>query len=670
MFQAAGQYLPLSLHFGIPKNLPNETPFIGNNLFTWLNMRALILGLLLASQLCLGADGVHEIGLPATIIEVVELKYFIEPQDVPRDIQKFKQFQAWKTTSKARHLTSVDVEDKRIVMSFDLRTLYAQSVYFHYPWVAPLNFAQFMIVDEQGQELDMTIVREKSPIWEAYLPKGQHRVFFIAEPKVFSNAAIFLRVMNPAYMVGPHQAEHQIKIFIYGIGISFIFFNLCMFLLHRRFYFIYYVGYSSSLLYLLATGSSHALYPNAVLWSLSLALNVLMATLMSASVLRLKEFHPLLLRRSLLFVALTGLSFGFYYLFDINDFRYAAYVFSVAVYLLCVYGAFRRVLAGYFPAIFFALGWTVLLIGYVLNGIGLFVLQMPSLTWSAYIAYALESMLFAVGVAYRARESERRIIRAKLHALSQLQKVVYPHQMEQIKAGTELEETMPTGPGHACVLSFDIINSSKIRHINSKAFFRNVFTRCNAIMSEGYDGQNLKANAYRIKEMGDGFLCSVGYPFSSLSSNPANASVEIAMRFVQVLTEEAESLHSPTPIACGIGVALDSLSGFYPETGTKEYDIYGQALILAKRYEAMRKTIFDADMGRSVLIIQELVFMSLDPAHRQGFVLLDLKERGLSVRDDPAAVVLYYKFLDQQTSGEGRPDTTQASDVKTLTAAS
>lgn len=74
--------------------------------------------------------------------------------------------------------------------------------------------------------------------------------------------------------------------------------------------------------------------------------------------------------------------------------------------------------------------------------------------------------------------------------------------------------------------------------------------------------------------------------------------------------------------SCGIGITLDTLTGFYPEAGTKEYDIYGQALVLATRYEGMRKTLFEAEKGRSVLIIQSVVYDSLDPSHREGFIEL------------------------------------------------
>lgn len=233
----------------------------------------------------------------------------------------------------------------------------------------------------------------------------------------------------------------------------------------------------------------------------------------------------------------------------------------------------------------------------------------------------------------------------KHHSLEQLAKVFFPHQIEAIRQNKQLEETMPTNPGQGCVISFDIVASSKIKHIKAKDFFRKVFSRCNQSISEGYDGINLKSRAYRIKEMGDGFLCSIGYPFQSMTDNPANDAIDLAKDFIRILEEESNMLHSATPVACGIGIALGSMTGFFPESGTKEYDIYGSPIALATRYESLRKTIFEAEPTGSIIILQELVYQSLDPSHREGFVAMDLKENGFVVRDDPAATYLYYQVL-------------------------
>jgi class 3 adenylate cyclase len=205
---------------------------------------------------------------------------------------------------------------------------------------------------------------------------------------------------------------------------------------------------------------------------------------------------------------------------------------------------------------------------------------------------------------------------------------------------------MPTVAGEACVICFDVIASSQIQHSHVKKFLRNVFAQCNAIMMEGYNGIDMAARGYRIKEMGDGFLCSVGYPFRSSSESIAKDALDLALGFHDVFMKEVQQLGYDRPIHCGLGIAYDGISGFYPESGAKEYDLYGRSIVLATRYEAMRKFLFAPNPGSSVLIIQERVWSSLKSEDRQDFIKVELEEHSISVRDDPLAVRLFYRRLD------------------------
>jgi class 3 adenylate cyclase len=605
-----------------------------------------VLFLLLCAWPChaQGAEKVYTLASEATRIDVNELRYLIEPASLPLDISRINQIGSWTWIEKQRRFSWREISSKRLVLSFTMKTE-VETVYFNYMWAPPLSFQKFYILEEDGHLIEPEVVRSSMLMVQARLKPGLYRVFFVAEPTILSDMKSNLYIMNSAYLSGTFLDEAKFYLYVYGVGSAFVFFNFTMFLLHKRRYFIYYVGYSLTILYILAVGSGDLHLTLGPFWNLSLCLNCMFTILMSSSVLRLREFHPRLLQVTYALWAVSCLFLMGQNLANMTMFNALGLLTGLLCYFLCMYAAVRRMLVGYIPATFFALGWGVLGIGYVMNVIAIYVASMRGLIYSAYVAYAIESMLFAVALAYRTRDSEQKANADKLHALSQLQKVVYPHQIEQIKQGAELEATMPTSPSHGCVLAFDIVGSSKIKHIKAKEFFRNFFARCNAIMSEGYDGKNLKARAYRIKEIGDGGLCSIGYPFASLTGNPANEAVDIGKRIAQALAEEAEMLHSPTPITCGIGIALDTLIGFYPDTGTKEYDIYGHALVLATRYEAMRKTLFEDAKDQSILIIQEQVYLSLDPSHREGFLPLDLEEKGIVVRDDPAAKKLYYQFL-------------------------
>ena len=152
----------------------------------------------------------------------------------------------------------------------------------------------------------------------------------------------------------------------------------------------------------------------------------------------------------------------------------------------------------------------------------------------------------------------------------------------------------------------------------------------------------MEATAYRIKEMGDGFLCSVGYPFNTPEGeNVAELAVRTAFRFIEVFAKEVELFNYPRPIHCSIGISFDHIEGYYPKSGTKEYDVYGRAIVLATRYEGIRKRIFK-NLDSSIVVIQEMVYQSLSRDSMAKFDSYNLKEENIVVRDDPSALKLYY----------------------------
>ncbi len=166
---------------------------------------------------------------------------------------------------------------------------------------------------------------------------------------------------------------------------------------------------------------------------------------------------------------------------------------------------------------------------------------------------------------------------------------------------------------------------------------------------ENYSTETLSANAYRMKEMGDGFLCSVGYPFKIPNGiNQAAFASQLALRFIAIFDEHTKAMDYPLPIYCAIGIAGGDLEGFYPESGTREYDLYGRAVILATRYESMRKNIFVGQPDASLIIVQEEIYLSLPTELRQRFHEFDLVLNKLKVRDDPSARVLYYCLVTKE----------------------
>ena len=91
---------------------------------------------------------------------------------------------------------------------------------------------------------------------------------------------------------------------------------------------------------------------------------------------------------------------------------------------------------------------------------------------------------------------------------------------------------------------------------------------------------------------------------------------------------------------------MDHISGFFPESGTKSYDLFGRAVILATRYEAMRKLLFPTKLEHSVIILHERVFASLDLDQHPRFIRYQLKLNNTVVRDDPSAEHLFYQKIE------------------------
>ncbi|RYZ77645.1 MAG: membrane protein, partial [Proteobacteria bacterium] len=158
------------------------------------------------------------------------------------------------------------------------------------------------------------------------------------------------------------------------------------------------------------------------------------------------------------------------------------------------------------------------------------------------IALLIESVLTAIAVSLLSGEIlKNRFVdlKVKKHTLLQLKNLVYPHQVAQIEKGASVIDTMPIGRAEACVISFDIQDSTILGHEKNHEFFEAVMKRCHKMMLAYYQVDRMEANAYLIKEMGDGFLCSVGFPFKCRGDIFEN-SIALSEIFVEVFRSQAD----------------------------------------------------------------------------------------------------------------------------------
>ena len=304
------------------------------------------------------------------------------------------------------------------------------------------------------------------------------------------------------------------------------------------------------------------------------------------------------------------------------------------------------------------------MIGYIaIGGIALAIAQITDIInanldlgwpWMANLTVVFLSIMLGRSSAYIHEKAHKDLItshkelkkesEARTHLAIEFRKLVYKHQIKRIIEGYSIEQTMPTGISNACVICFDIQGSTLFAHENKYEIFSLIMKRCNKMMSSSYDPETLKANAYLIKEMGDGFLCSVGFPFGCNGCIFMN-SFSLAENFIEVFRSIVKLHAGEDSLLCSVGIAYGEIGAGFPKTGLKNYDLYGDAIVKAVRYESMRKLLYNNFHIKhgNLIIVQDEVGRRLSSSQRSSLTRLELNN--FRVRDDPSANHLFYRLL-------------------------
>ena len=179
---------------------------------------------------------------------------------------------------------------------------------------------------------------------------------------------------------------------------------------------------------------------------------------------------------------------------------------------------------------------------------------------------------------------------------------------------------------------------------------------------KGYEHNPLRSQAFRLKETGDGFISTVGYPFLPVDSySLADSAVATALEMFDAFNAEVERFNYSRPIKGAMGLAYNSVQGTFQSGGIRSYDLFGESLIQATRYEELRKQpvvwriIQDAARERgleyfNIIIAQEVVYNSLSQYYRDMFIEIDLRDSSLvgdfRVMYDNDARYIYFHLLD------------------------
>ncbi len=438
--------------------------------------------------------------------------------------------------------------------------------------------------------------------------------------------------------------------------------SLATAILLRNTLFYYYAFYTfSSFIFMLITSNILIIYGInifaitgtgiASLINLCMAYELVATLLFISYFLRLRTWSPLLSRLLTIFAVLVFSS-----LIIQSVLRYHSYLVqtvTILVYCFLITGIFFYAVGkGFGHARKALLSWSIYIVGVSISSLlmlGSHPLAGLNLAWATM---NLEMLLFGFISLHELYSRQLKLTEDTKHSYEQLQKLVYPEQIALMKQGKFLEQTMPIKQAEAVILCFDVINSTKIDPHIHHAFFEDFFVQCQLIMSEGInvDGENVRL--FRVKEMGDGFICSIGFPFPC-GANREKAAVMFVDQVADIFQQNVKRHLGGKPCAFGVGIAGGRVGGFFPRSGIRQYDLYGMVVVLATRYENMRRQ-FQSQMpeGMSIALLQDSVFQKLPEDFKHRFQCCDLNEVSFKVRDDPDARKLWYQFIPTQIQGE------------------
>ena len=281
--------------------------------------------------------------------------------------------------------------------------------------------------------------------------------------------------------------------------------------------------------------------------------------------------------------------------------------------------------------------------------VNLEVLTNPSFRDFILYGITLENSLMFAAIASRFKGLEKQ----REHSMAQLKKVCFPHQLKQIRAGKSLEETMPVGEREACIIAFDVIQSSRFEPRKFAIVMEDFMQSCRNLLMFEYNPNTLQSTGYMVKEMGDGFLCSIGFPFYSVDKNLADASIILSLQIIELFDHHMTNLDSDLKPTCSIGISRGSVQGYFSQSGAIRHDLWGHAITQATRYESARKSVlsFLPFQDHHIITIQEKIFHQLSDSFRQDFEVFDLSANKLRIRDDADAKKLAYYCRSHSKSG-------------------
>jgi hypothetical protein len=222
------------------------------------------------------------------------------------------------------------------------------------------------------------------------------------------------------------------------------------------------------------------------------------------------------------------------------------------------------------------------------------------------------------------------VIAQRKHGYEQLEKILFPHQITQIASGAVVEGTLPIQQGYGCCVMFEVVDSSDIKHEMAQEYIREIFRLFSVELRKSYDGDSQTCSGFRVIELNNRFVCSVGFPFHCPGhERPSRVSLEMAKIFIRIFQERILQMDYHRPIHCSVVIAAGELEGFFTRGFPIEYHLHGEPLIKADHINELSKQARKSgNLKGSVIVIEDRVYNSLRSQERLDFKLLEIQDRG------------------------------------------
>jgi len=240
-------------------------------------------------------------------------------------------------------------------------------------------------------------------------------------------------------------------------------------------------------------------------------------------------------------------------------------------------------------------------------------------------------------------------IAQRKHSYEQLEKILFPHQIKQIASGASVEATLPIQQGFGCCILFEVVDSAKIKHELAQEYIRDIFRLFSIQLRESYDPQSKISNGFRVIELNNKFVCTVGFPFHCPhNERPSRLSLEIAKQFIKIFHENILKMDYHKPIYCSAIIASGELEGFYTRGFPIEYQLHGEPLIKVEQLNEMSKQARMSELLQgSTLVIQDRVYNSLRSQERQNFMPIEINDSLSRQTEHTTVQKLYIQQLVQ-----------------------